>query len=98
MNDPRVEMGYHVEPKVVGPFTVQPARRVGDGSDGGSLDQGIIAQLPDGTRVVIGEIWAACPNQHGTKTRIDAAAVAEAICRTLNIFFRDPIGPEDTDG
>jgi len=34
--------------------------------------------------VVIGEIWAACPDEHGGKTRINAKAVAAKIVKTLN--------------
>lgn len=83
--DPRVAMGYAVEDGIVGPFGVMPAKRDGSGGDGGTLDVGITAYTPDGTRVCIGEIWAACPSSApGGKTRLNAVAVAEQIVRALN--------------
>ena len=82
--DPRVALGYEVEPNVTGPYNVQPARRDGSGDDGGSLDVGITARTTGGKRVVIGEIWAACPDEDGVKTRIDANAVARTVVTRLN--------------
>ena len=83
-NDPRVSLGYEVEPDVTGPYSVQPAERKGDGSDGGSLDVGIVARRSDGKRIIIGEIWAACPDEDGGKTRIDAITVARRLVAELN--------------
>lgn len=84
MADPRKDMGYEVHDRVHGPFSIRAAARDGTGNDGGVLDRAIVAQTKDGTCIIIGEIWAACPNEHGGKTRIDAHAVAEAITQTLN--------------
>jgi len=84
MTDPRPSLGYAVEPNVKGPYHIQPAHRDGSGNDGGILDIGITAHTSDGKRVVIGEIWAACPDENGGKTRIDALAVATSIVETLN--------------
>ncbi len=84
MTDPRIPLGLSVEPEVRGPYSVQPASRDGTGDDGGSLDVAITAHTRDGTRVVIGELWAACPNEHGGKTRIDAHAVASRLVGKLN--------------
>ena len=49
----------------------------------------MLALLPlraDGTRIVIGEIWAKCPNctEEEGSTRIDAAAVASHIVSELD--------------
>lgn len=85
MNDPRVKMGLHVEPEVIGPYELRPAERDGTGDDGGSLDQAIIARTCDGRAIAIGEIWAAghaIPG--GAKIRIDAEAIAKNIIDTLN--------------
>ena len=84
MNDPRTTFGLSVEPDVRGPYGVQPAHRDGTGDDGGTLDVGLTAHTRDGTRVVIGEIWAACPDENGGKTRIDAGAVAKRLVAELN--------------
>lgn len=81
--DPRVAMGYDVEPEVFPPFEVMPASDTG-GQLGGTLDHAIIARTKDGRRIVIGEIWAACPGAGGTKVRIDAREVARRIAETLN--------------
>lgn len=85
MTDPRIALGYEVEPDVEGPYELAAACDTG-GDAGGTLDVGIMARrVSDGERIVIGEIWAACPNrdQEG-KTRIDAAAVASRIVDVLN--------------
>lgn len=82
--DPRVDMGYDVKPEVQGPYSIRRARRDGTGNDGGTLDVGIIAYTVDGTQVVIGEIWAACPDDDGGKTRIDAIQVSKGIVARLN--------------
>lgn len=79
-------MGYAVEPSVTGPYEVMAAQRVGDGSDGGVLDRGLIARTEDGRRVVIGEIWAAGVGSGGSKVRLDAPAVASDVVRHLNAF------------
>ncbi len=78
MTDPRVAMGYEVEPSVSGPFELANA------TTDGTLDRGIVARRADGTRIIIGEIWAACPTDGGEKTRIDANAVATEIIERLN--------------
>ena len=83
-NDPRERLGLKVEPDVVPPFELVAAKRDGSGNDGGTLDIGIIARLPNGEKVVIGEIWAACPGSGEEKVRIDARRVAQAIVDTLN--------------
>ena len=85
MPDPRIALGYEVEPEVEGPYELAAALDVSQLS-GGTLDIGILARRrSDGERIVIGEIWASCPNrdQNG-KTRIDAAAVAKRIVDMLN--------------
>ena len=84
MPDLRESLGIEVEPDVKGPYSTQPAKRDGTGNDGGILDVGIIAYLANGKRVVIGEIWAACPDEDGGKTRINASTVAERIVSELN--------------
>lgn len=84
MPDPRISYGVRVEPNVKGPYGAQPARRDATGDDGGTLDVGITAHTNNGTLVVIGEIWAACPNENGGKTRIDAIAVATRLVAKLN--------------
>ncbi len=84
MTDPRISYGLNVEPDVRGPYGVQPADRDGSGNDGGSLDVAITARTASGKRVVIGEIWAACPDEDGGKTRIDATAVATRLVAELN--------------
>ena len=84
MTDPRTEYGLEVEPRVTGPYSVQPAKRDGSGDDGGTLDQAIIAHTEDGRSVIIGEVWAAGHGEGGSKIRIDAAAVAQAIVDVLN--------------
>lgn len=84
MSDPRVGLGYKVEASVQGPFEVMPAARAGDGSDGGTLDRGIVAHTETGMPVVIGEIWAAGVGPGGSKVRLDASAVANDIVRRLN--------------
>ena len=78
MTDPRVALGYEVEPSVSGPY------ELADALTDGTLDRGIIARRADGTRIVIGEIWAACPTEGGGKTRIDANAVATEVVARLN--------------
>lgn len=86
MTDPRVSLGYEVEADVTGPYEVIPAQPDTDLIVGGTLDVGITALRADGTRIVIGEIWAACPNYTAEqgKTRIDAAVVASRIVSELN--------------
>ena len=78
--DPRIGLGYDVESNVQAPFAIMPAKS--DGS--GTLDVGIIAHTSGGVRIVIGEIWAACPNDEDGKTRIDAHRVATEIVAKLN--------------
>ena len=77
--DLRVALGYEVEPSVSGPYELAEALT------DGTLDRGIVARRADGTRVVIGEIWAACPTEGGGKTRIDAQQVATEIIALLNV-------------
>ncbi len=84
MVDPRTDLGVEVEPRVTGPFSVQPAKRDGTGDDGGTLDHAIVAYTDDGRRLVIGEIWAAGLGAGGSKIRIDVAAIAQDIANTLN--------------
>jgi hypothetical protein len=84
MTDPREQLGHEVHSHVKGPFSVRQATRDGTGDDGGTLDVALVAHTEDGTRVIIGEIWAACPNQLGGKTRINAKEVADSIVTTLN--------------
>ena len=84
MTDPRIALGYEVEPGVTGPYTIQPANL---GEDRGTLDHAIVAHTKDGRPVIIGEIWAASLGKGGAKIRIDAAAVAQQIVDTLNDAF-----------
>ncbi len=84
MSDPRIAFGLEVEPRVLAPYSIQPAARDGTGDDGGTLDRAIVARTEDGRRVVIGEIWAACLGKGGAKIRIDADAEAQFIVDTLN--------------
>ena len=83
MTDPRIEYGLQVEPRVIGPYSVRPAKRNGTGNDGGTLDCAIIAHTEDGRMVVIGEVWAAGHGMDGSKIRIDAAAVARQVIDAL---------------
>ena len=83
MSDPRIDMGYAVEPKVVGPFEVVEAADTG-GLAGGTLDRGIVAYTEDGRRVVIGEIWAAGVGKGGSKIRLDASAIARRLVDAAN--------------
>lgn len=84
MTDPRKALGYDVEPRVKGPYEVMAASRVGDGSDGGTLDRGLVARTEDGRPVVIGEVWAAGVGSGGSKVRLDASAIATDVVRALN--------------
>jgi hypothetical protein len=83
MEDPRVKMGYEVVKDLYPPYETVPAKRTSPDL-GGTLDTGIIACLPDGRQVVIGEIWAMARGPGDNNTRIDARAVAKAIVGTLN--------------
>ena len=51
---------------------------------GGTLDRGIVARLEDGRRVVIGEIWAACPTENHGRISIDTDAAAQRVVDALN--------------
>lgn len=82
MTDPRIGLGLEVEPEVAGPYEVRKVEK--PSTNGGTLDVGIIAYTACGKRIVIGEIWAACPDDEGSKTRIDAIAVATRIVDALN--------------
>lgn len=84
MTDPRELLGFVVHHAVTGPYHTRSASRTGTGDDGGTLDCAIIAQLPDGTRIIIGEIWAACPDSMGNKHRINANEIANKIAITMN--------------
>ncbi len=84
MTDPRIGMGFEVDLRVTGPYEVRAATS----SDGGSLDVAIVARrVVGGERIVIGEIWAACPSDGSEeKVRLDAVEVASDICAKLNSF------------
>lgn len=77
MTDPRIGLGYEVEPVVHGPWSLHPGGE-------GTLDRGIVAQTKSGEKVVIGEIWAAAVGAKGTKVRVDSVAIAEALVAVLN--------------
>lgn len=67
-----------------GPFEIREARRIGDGSDGGTLDRAIVARSADGTRIIIGELWAMGPDEYGHRVSFDAQANVEFVTRACN--------------
>ena len=77
-HDPRQHMGILVETPC-GPITLQEAARDGDGSDGGSLDIAIVAELPSGGRVIVGELWASGIGKGGSRISIDPVPLGKAI-------------------
>lgn len=82
-SDPRKQLGLEVVPSVSGPYELMGAKPTTPDA-GGTLDVGILARTPDGRRVVIGEIWAACPGKDGVKIRIAAREIAQRMIDTLN--------------
>ena len=82
---------------ISGPFEIKTAEPPTP-DHGGTLDRGIVGRLPDGRRVVIGEVWAACPaedvdpasglvrgaERNLSRISIDTDAMAQRIVDGLN--------------
>ena len=83
MSDPRESLGYIVESELM-EFELIPSRHTTPDT-GGLLDYGILARLPDGRRVVIGELFARAPGDHPVGVRLDTKKVGEWIVATLNM-------------
>lgn len=83
MRDIRPALGVQPE-RVTGPFRVTRAKRKGDGSDGGTLDIGIVGRLPDGREVVCGELWAMGPDDHSERRSLDVDDLARRLTDALN--------------
>lgn len=66
------------------PFSLHNPKDTG-GALGGTLDRGILAIGEDGSRVVIGEIWArAVSSVEEAGVSIDSVEIAEKIIEILN--------------
>jgi hypothetical protein len=68
--------GKHVS----GPYSIKPASF----TETECRDYGIVGQLPDGMKVVIGEIWVGGVGADGSKVILEADKLAQRVVDALN--------------